>query len=178
MIDKQTHQSGSAALIITIFITAIIAGGVGYTWWQNSNKQEVQATNTQTDSRDTEDENQNPSGQEGYLIIDEWGVKLKTSLVDHLEYQPQTLTNTGSPVPYDELGLKIKSSSVVDQYCVNFGTDLYRQQTPTDNLYTKKIGDYYYYVKGAPGICSEEPSDVQIQRDILKDVDLANLEAI
>jgi hypothetical protein len=79
---------------------------------------------------------------------------------------------------YDILGLQIKPTSVTDQYCVNFGADLYRQRTPSDRFEAKKIGDYYYYVTGAPGVCSEEPSDVQLQQNVLIDLNITNLEEI
>lgn len=182
MINKRHSQTGSAALIITIILTLAVAGGVGLVWWQNANERNTQAntqhTSTEKEAKASEAINQKTSQQKEYLVIEEWGVKLKTSIADHLIYQPRSLTNTGSPTPFDELGLKIKPSSVINQDCVDFGADLYRQLTPSDRFETKKIGDYYYFVTGSPGDCSDEPSDAHLQQSVLIDLNVTNLEAL
>ena len=182
MINKRHSQTGSTALIITIILTLAIAGSVGFVWWQRANERSTQV-NTQQSSTQKEAEadkatSQKAAQQDEYLVINEWGVRLKTSIADHLTYQPRSLTNTGSPTPFDELGLRIKPTSVINQGCVNFGADLYRQLTPSDRFETKKIGDYYYFVTGAPGECSDEPSDAQLQKNVLIDLNVANLEAL
>lgn len=182
MIKKQTLQSGSTALIIIIAITAVVIGGLGYAWWRNTNKHSAQAntqaTNIQNSTEADGDMAKEVPRSNEYLVIEEWGVKLKTSLTDHLTYQPKHIDNTGLPTPYDELGLRIKSTSVSDQDCTTFGIDLYRQLTPSDRFESKKIGDYYYHVTGAPGVCSEEPSDMQLQQTALTELTLSNLEKI
>lgn len=181
MLKKQTLQSGGAALIIILVLTIILAGGLGYTWWQNSAKVKplVNTSTTSTQNDVVRDNNTDSitSHDESYLVIEEWGVRLKTSVSEHLTYEPYSRTDARSPMEYDILGLKIKPTSVTDQYCVNFGADLYRQRTPSD-FESKKIGDYYYYVTGAPGVCSEEPSDIQLQQSVLIDLNIANLEAM
>lgn len=182
MLKKQTSQSGSTAGIITTLILAILlAGTLGYTWWQNSSTIKPHTSAQPTNQKETtpaKDTTSDASNDKNYLVIKEWGVKLKTPIADHLTYQPRSLANTGSPTPYDELGLKIKSTSVTNQNCVDFGADLLRQKTPSDRFETKKIGDYYYFIAGAPGLCSEEPSDKQLQQEALIDLNLSNLEKI
>jgi hypothetical protein len=180
MIQKQTARYSWPGLITILVLVVILVGALGYTWWQNSPRIQLLASTPGASTTPTPNKEATSitSQDENYLVVKEWGVKLKTSLVDHLTYQPQHMDNTGSPTPYDELGLRLKSSSVSNQECVTFGADLYRQLTPSDRFAAKKIGDYYYYVTGAPGVCSEEPSDVQLQQTILTELTLSNIEKI
>jgi cytoskeletal protein RodZ len=79
MINKRHSQTGSTALIITIILTLVIAGGVGFVWWQNANKKDAQTSSSTTNpNTDTPKEDFAEKIDEGkYLKLESWNVKFE-----------------------------------------------------------------------------------------------------
>lgn len=178
---KKTPQKGSAHVAIIVILVVALLGTLGFVFWQNFIHKDTSPTTqviheNQTDkkSKDLPEKN----NDEGYVVVREWGIKFKTSVSNELEYSITSRTGGPTDTTYEELGLKIKADAVTDKRCVNFGADLYRQTEPTTMFGAKKIGDYYYFMTGAPGQCSENESDLNIQKAILHDLQVENIKEL
>lgn len=160
-----------AVSIVTLGLV-LIGGLVAYIYSQvNTGKSEISGASnpiqTQTDNT--------TNSKVTYLKIPEWGIKLKTSLSDKLLYYPRIIETY--PETFDMLGIQINPKYLVDQNCVEFGIDLYRQQTIPRFTYVE-IGDYYYFVTGAPGQCSMNESDLELQSTILSELTVSNISSL
>jgi hypothetical protein len=171
---KIHSQKGSAHAVVIIILVAALVMALGFVFWQNF----ILKSNTPTVSTEITN-SATPDPNKGYVVVKDWGVRFKTSVSDKLEYKPYSQTGGYiSDSSYEGLGLTIKASVLTDQNCVKFGIDLYRQTQSTSNFTTKKIGNYYYFVTGGPGECSTNTADLVIQKTILNDLKIDNLEAL
>lgn len=164
-------QSGNAAsLTVIILLVIILAGALGYIFYKNANPD----TQTETQSQEvvTTEEPTEPAviEQEGYLSVQEWGIKLKTSNAPKLMYYPEEQVSGQGEM----LGLARKPSEIRDPVCSRLGIDVYRQQTEPE-FNSKKIGNYYYYVTGSPSKCSDNPLENATQAAILQEVTVDNI---
>lgn len=183
MIKKYTQQ-GSAHIIIVVTLVVALLATLGFVFWQNfidkdsSSTADTSKTIDSTAGNYSETPAAATTNNQGYVVVKEWGVKFKSSISDKLEYKVYSSVGLSSNTAYDALGLKIKLSALIDKDCTKFGTDLYRQTQAQSDYRTRKMGDYYYFVTGAPGECSEHASDIKIQTKILSDLAIDNLEAL
>ncbi|OGL31583.1 hypothetical protein A3E76_02515 [Candidatus Saccharibacteria bacterium RIFCSPHIGHO2_12_FULL_44_22] len=176
MTKNSQGQTGSVYIIIIVLILAIV-GCLGFLFWKNYiniSQTPMVSTEQQAVSPAPKDRSDESSKEDGYFDIKEWGVKLKMSTKEDLTYNISSRTGLRENTEYDALGLRIKTSSVISQSCVEFGTDLYRQKIPTE-FNSKKIGEYYYYVTGAPGPCSEDAADLELQKKVLSELEVSNV---
>lgn len=174
-------QKGSAQIVVISAVALIIFGALGFLFWNNF---------LQTKEQSKDENSTNPSAsvstpplpaadadvsdEEDIIYIKEWGIKLKSSVKNDLVYSITSRVGGPEKTEIDSLGLKIKAESVNDQSCIDFGADLYRQKVPTQ-FQSKKIGEYYYYVTGAPGRCSENAEDLKLQDTVLTELIVSNI---
>jgi len=173
------YQKGFAHAFLIIGLVVALVCALGFVYWQNFIYKEPTRTElvnvpskTQEDKKSSNELKAESEGK--FLPINEWGIKLDSSVVAHLEYNISSRIGGSQNTEYDSLGLKIKQSSVENQDCVNFGADLYRQKVATE-FDSKKIGDYFYYVTGAPGQCSENADDLKLQQTVLDELRIDNI---
>lgn len=193
---KKLNQSGLGAIEIILIVVIIgILGAVGWFVYdrnqdKNSNNTTTTTTTTTPTSESTSTTQQytpssessetklvtNPVTQPGYLVIKEWGVKIKMSAYDKVtyEYGPAATDDIGS---YDSsVTVAIKSELLTDKGC-GPGVALQRYKTienKVDRDSAVKIGNYYFVGVGSPSSC-ENKKDEALATSIRND--LSNLEA-
>lgn len=175
----KTKQNGFAHAFLIIGLIVALIGALGFVFWQNFIHKEPVRTEVisvspinQDNKKSTNESKTEPENKS--IVVKEWGIKLNSSVVNHLEYDISSRIGGTQNTEYDSLGLKIKRSSVDNQDCMNFGADLYRQKVATE-FESKKIGDYFYYVTGAPGQCSENADDLKLQQTVLDELRIDNV---
>lgn len=174
MIKTSFNQKGSTHVVIILILVIALLGVLGFIFWQSFIHKEEPVTKQETTIDTKKSTPEVNESERAYLKVNDWGIKLKSSVVSDLSYKISSRTGGPENTEYDQLGLEIKPTSVIDQHCVNFGADLYRQKQPTQ-FQSKKIGEYYYYVTGAPGICSENDKDVNLQKTVLDELRIENV---
>ena len=116
------------------------------------------------------------------LTIKEWGVKVKLRDITKVTY---TYSGTGGDEFYignyeASVTPVMKAEFLKDKDC-KVGISMFRSKEKSDTFTQKKIGDYYYWVTGGPGACSNNPGtnpDDQLKSRILQDFTLQNLSAV
>jgi len=157
------------AITVIVVLFSIFAIYI-YNLANTDNPEKTDTTSsTQTKPDDT------PVSKAEYLEVPEWGIKLKTSISDKILYIPRIIETY--PEAFDMLGIQLNPKFLIDKNCVEFGTDLYRQKTVPRFTYVK-IDDYYYFVTGGPGQCSENKSDLELQSTILNELNVSNISSL
>lgn len=176
-------QTGSSHIVVVIVLVLALITTVGWIFWQNFVHKEPVAKETEivkVESQKKNDESpaKTEDSNEGYVVVKEWGLKIKMTTADSLSYSISSHTGGRQNTQYDALGLSIKSNLLTDQNCTKFGSNLYRQLIEPTEFQHIKIGSYYYFVTGAPGPCSENKNDIDLQNKVLKELVVENISSI
>lgn len=190
--SPQKPKRKKKPLVILLAILAVVALGLaGWKWYgqiqeykENKNdterrigqlEQELnQLKNAQKD--DATDNSQNNSS--GYLVLKEWGVRLKTSdptvsykIVSGDGYEVVYLTNAKIQAL---TGCKVTNENPEAGHLVAIS----RSKTEVEDAiggaeYINRVGEYHYYVAGPQAACSEGSADQSIevaQAAVLKNI--------
>ena len=174
---KQSHSAGFGLVeVLAIAVVVSLMAIVGYFVYTAMNKP---APTQNTDTNAVQDA-QEPSTSE-YAEVKDWGVKVALRDYDKVQFtirnQEGELASGGRY--QGSANPSFKPEFVADDSCEP-GLGLYRSMTSSAERTEKKIGDYYYFIAGGPGACSDDPAnnpDDQLKTRFLQDFTLQNLSA-
>lgn len=190
----KSNQKGFGAVeVLLVLILIGILGGVGFYVYNSNKKSNQKADTTSTASKaetkvadkstDTETVKEADANL-GYLVIKEWGVKIKLrdSMKVSYTYSAEAGNQAASIDYQSSIKPVIKPEFLQDKTC-EVGAGVLRSVSVSADQaqYSKKIGNQYYTVTGAPGACSDNPQtnpDDQLKQRILQDLTPANIEQL
>jgi hypothetical protein len=163
---KKLNQKGFSHFEIALLILVLAAlGFAGYTVYQK-NKPESQTTTTvvtkQEETKKAEEQKEpesKPNTDENYLVIAEWGVKIKVPSANKLQYSYDKNTGSTSNGDYDsEVLLTVRPEFLQDKTC-KLSVTIDRSKTVPGTPTYKKVGDNYYFLSGSPYGCGNQADD-------------------
>ncbi len=186
---KSNQKGFSAVEIVVVIVVVGLLGIVGRLVYdrQNSNKHVI--PNKNTPSSDTKKSvttspstliTPTPDPNTGYLVVKEWGVKIKMK-------EAAKVTYTYGSEEFDDprngehgdsgISLEVKPEYLQDKTCkVSVGWARYK--TIKDSFFlerARKIGDYYFMSSGSPYNCGND-ADNALNQSIRND--FGNLEVL
>ena len=177
---------GTVELIIVLVVVGLL-GFAGWYVWQKNNKsddsQNNQATTQndqeQTAPQETPTPEEAPANNDGFLVLEAWGVKLPLRDYDKVQIeiknQDGRLDHASDYEAYAEPSFK---AGVMQDKTCTAGLNLYRSKSNfPDFQVKKKIGDYYYVTTGSPFVCNNA-ADQQINARFVEDFSSAKLIAL
>lgn len=184
---KKLNNKGLASVLIVVITLAVVAVGfAGYRVYENSKDKTADNQNTQADTSKQEaapqptTQTEQKDKNEGYLVIKEWGVKIKMKDSDKVTYvfDDVDAEDPASGESYDSsMALQVKDEFLQDKSCkVSVGWSRY--PTLKDDFFiqrAKKIGDYYFISGGSPYNCGND-ADNAINQSVRSD--FGNLETL
>ena len=170
---RKNNDGFGVASIILIILVVILIGLIGWFVYQKSNtttsKKVVSTATTQPATHNT-------TNNSGYLVISEWGIKIKMDDASKVTYiysdKSGQLGSTGANYTSSVTPV-VKPEALQDKTCT-VGLSVYR--VTEAGQYTTKIGNYYYQVSGGPAACSNA-QDNQLMQNVIKGLN-SGLEAI
>lgn len=171
---------GAVEIIIVIAVVGLLAF-LGYYVYSQQNKP-ADTQNTQSTSPNPEQSEQ-PTSNEGYVEIKEWGVKIALRDYDKVQFELVNQAGSASGIELDFESYAtptFKPEFLQDDTCEP-GVSVYRSEKSFTDRGQKKIGDFYYTIAGGPGACSDDPEnnpDDQLQTRFLKDFTVENISGI
>jgi len=161
---NKTEDGLSVLSIVLVIVVAGILGAGGWALFRKHQaanaKPDTATASAQTSGKhaaQTEAKVEQTSGiapGDQYLVIKEWGIKLKMEDADKVTYvmhgTPNGSPNADMVTSYASLRLKDTLTAVED--CKDLGLALTQL---TDAPYSVKIGNYYYGYEGGPGACAD-----------------------
>jgi hypothetical protein len=167
---KKLHKNqlgfGAVEALIIIVLIGLAGGGGWYVWHTKHNKSAahhttttVKTTNTpKTSTKASKTPTPVPADNSGYLVIKEWGIKMKLEDASKLTYTMHGTPN-GSPNA-DALTsyatLRLNDSVATSDACREVGMSV-SQTTAATNA--TKVGNYYYGLDGALNQCGDSNAD-------------------
>ena len=167
---KKQSQSGFVHLAIIIVLVVALIGAIGYIAWDKfmqpkDGDENVVATKTTNDSTDT---TTTPvADNEGYLVLDDWGVKFKLPADlgdDEIVYEEASDTSGSIEVYY----FSTKYFSLLGSTCSRAYSLIRSTDVSTDSIGAPiiigKIGNYYYSYYTPQSFCldnNEKGIDVE-----------------
>ena len=158
----KSERGSVIEIVILVVLLLAITGVVVWRILDNSKAAETKNNDRTTIANDTgsKDSNNSQNPNEGYLVIKEWGIKIKLGDV------AKKISVVADSQPGEHAGLfkydgVIKPSFLpeylIDKSC-SPSLELYRAKDETSfrGYKNKKIGEYYYMVTGSPYACETE----------------------
>lgn len=166
--------------VVAIFLTILVVSVVCITGWSvyshnkktppqnNTESQSIQPP-TSTESEANKEVASTGKAENGYITIPEWGIKIKMQDADKITFSIVPYREKVAPeflgfIPEATAVPTFKSEYLQDKTCEP-GLAMYRYKDYVKDVNSAKVGNYYYYVTGAPGACT---ADGQGQDEILK----------
>jgi hypothetical protein len=181
---NNSRTQGSAFVVVIIILTIAVIGALGFVLWQNIiQSKNVTSSANSTSSTDTPNQSQveivvDPN--EGYLVLEDWGVKFKLPK-DSGEVLAYKNTMSNQYGTFESYSLTTKRVEGLGQRCASDANEgvirlssidrrtvkqeHYSSALPANN--NEPINGYYYYVSGGQSICSEEHTDWQSADNIM-----------
>lgn len=184
MIAGRNKQNGfSAVEIILIIVVVALLGVGGWYVFQNQNKPADTTTNTsQNDQPQEQKTDEQPADpNEGYLVIKEWGVKLKMKEAAKVTYTFDGVSYSGvHGTSESSIRLAVKPEYLQDKTCeVSVGMSRYTAANIEPALIDSaiKIGEFYYLGGGSPYACDDE-RDNELNKSVRADFDYTKLQSL
>lgn len=166
---KSRKQTGSGLAVVSIVIIAVILGALGYVLWNNLSSKSAIDQQTNAAQRNETEEDSGGTSSEGYVVINEWGVKfpivndLKSMEVQYNQRESQDepsqtyyvfttarIQSLGGQCAKQPLG----DTAILYQYAEK------PIATPDGELVNKEAINGYYYVLSSPiAACSTVGED-------------------
>lgn len=156
---------------LLVLLVVILLGFIGWLIWS---KQTTTSTTNQASTT---------TPQASAIEIKEWGVKLNTSRADDFTYEVHSIDGTvgfSENITDSSVSFNVKPALFVDSSTCgpDVGWNLFRLKgTPKTLENTVKVGDRYYMIFGAPGICGND-TDTELMGKLRGEIDLDNLEKL
>lgn len=182
MIDSRPH--GSIFAVVMIILTVAIIGMLSLVFWHNITQSKDVARPTDSallaNSAQHLDVKAKGVPNEGYLVLDDWGIKFKLpeDAGEVLAYK-ETISNQYGT--FESYNLTTKRVEGLGQQCVPDASgevirlsgisrrtvkqEQYSSAFPANN--NEPLNGYYYYVSGGQSVCSEEHTDWQSTDNIM-----------
>lgn len=170
---KKSRSAGFGVIeIIIIVVVVALIGVLGYYLYTQQNKPAQNQTTT-TEPTTKKD-----------VTITEWGVKIALRDYDKVNF---TVITEAGEAPFGAVFEAVATPSFKPQFLQNKdcapGLALYRSKvSPVSGSASaeKKIGDYYYFVTGGPGPCSDDPNsaDDKLKARFTSDFTLDNVSSL
>lgn len=181
------HESGFSIIFIVIATTAILVLGlIGWRVWENRSSQSSTSDTANEATQELETLSKN-----GYLVIEEWGVKFKPveglNGVIYAKAAVQELYNVEIPEKTENVIFTTNDLANRSPNCrlgvegfTPLGT-LYRtpeKMVGAEPLLLKQIGEFFYYYRGPQAVCSNQGDEPLEQEALTKlQASLQNMEA-
>lgn len=153
-------------LIVVVVILAIAGAGL-YVYKNQKDEPKKDTSNSQTEKTDTSDKEEHEEqeaadpAESQYLVISEWGIKLKLDGANKATYEIKNEAGQNAHgESYTALAqLKLAESVTTNPDCQELGLSVFRATEQSQVINSKKVGDYYYYITGGPGSCGDADAD-------------------
>ena len=175
---KKLDNQGFGAIEIIMAVVIIgLLGLCGWLFYSRQHKTPTTTSTTSTQAAPAKATTATPAApatdpNAGYLVIKEWGVKIKMKDAEKVTY---TYSATGkgeeqSNGTYDSsVGLAVKPEFLQNKTCkVSVGYDRYTKVIDFFKESAPKIGNYYYISGGSPYNC-ENDADNALNKSIRTD---------
>lgn len=184
-------QHGSIGVIVLSVITLIVAGVLGYFYWDNflkpeqtQNSNNTQQTSVKSEEK-TKEETENPN--EGYLVIKEWGIRVKMRDAAKVQYKlrdfgpdDRKFQNAGS-YRYS-ITMSVKPEFLEDETCKGASVEMIQLISFNDGSgwQAKEVDGNYYLVTGSPYFCDggSDSADNKLGKRVLEDFRIENISPI
>ncbi len=193
-------QSGSAHVIIVIVLVIALLGSLGFIFWQNfvnktTNSDTIKTGDTSATNKTTKSEETKSDSNLGYVVVKEWGIKIKSKLASEIEYKLDTKQALKvvdrTPQSTDELYEHItftKKGGYGDLDCPDTQGGFYREKIASakissDSQENKNIGEYRYFSSNleSPYSCPGTKSEAihaEFQNEFMKVLKPINIEVL
>ncbi|HSX43816.1 MAG TPA: hypothetical protein VLE69_00750 [Candidatus Saccharimonadales bacterium] len=176
MIKLNSKGLGVIEVILVVVIVGLI-GGVGYFVYQSkkntdqilnntANSQGTPEKSTKTSTKPTTPSNTvtTTNTDPNYLIIKEWGVKVKIPNANRLSYEIVSqsgdgTTPDGSAEYVDTARLSLADSITTDTSCKSIGIGIGRAKLIKSTSSLPTVGNYVFEVGGSPYACGNAQLD-------------------
>jgi hypothetical protein len=192
---NNSRTQGSAIIVIIFTLAIALIGALGFVFWQNTiqSKNAAQPAEKATSNNTLKQSEEKTVGglNEGYLVLDDWGVKFKLPKEsgEVLVYKKTVSNQYGTFESYE---LTTKRVEGLGQRCVPDASEGVIRLSSIGRLKTKQeqyssafpannnepINGFYYYVSGGQSICSKEHTDWQSADNIMTSDLLSNPVAV
>lgn len=180
---KKNNQRGFSA--VEGLLVVVIIGLIGFVGWYLWHSRPVKTKTTITNTSSTKNTASNTPSKSttkpaadvnaGYLVIKEWGVKIKLRDSDKVTYTydatQKDKQGEGDGIIDSMIDLEVKSKYYLNKEC-NPAVGYTRYSKVTDSFFVEratKIGNYYYMSSGSPFNC-ENDSDNALNGRIREDL--------
>ena len=163
--------------LVEIIIIIAIVGLLGVAGWLVYDRQKSPTT-ADSSAQTAQEPVAKPDPNAGYLVIKEWGVKIKMKDAAKVTYDyTSQVTDDDKGKPDSSITLKVKPEYMPDENCkVSVGWTRYTSISDERFLeITKKIGDYFFISGGSPYNCENEANNA-LNASVR--ADFGNLEAL
>lgn len=152
---------GHLALLLSLLVLAVV-GAAGYYVYSKSHESGLATSHStrkpSSPARDSSNETSSNEKHLGYLIIKEWGIKIKLEDADKLTYAmhgtPNGTPNADSITSY--VTFQLNDSVAAPDACRMLGPSLVQATAATS---ATKIGNYYYGLEGGYDDCGDTTAD-------------------
>lgn len=146
-------QHGFSAILVIVILAVIAAAGLATYWVVMNNRDE-----TSSDSS-TSEQSSNVDDQDGYAVIEEWGVKVAMRDYDKFKFKVSEITDTDNLTTFQGVAEPSFKAGVLQDGPCYPGLSFYRSTEQPQEYTSQKVGDYYYTVTGGPGRCNDQDLD-------------------
>jgi len=179
----KNNQKGFS--VVEILIVVVIVGLVGTVGWlvydrqkSKSDDKDTAVQTSQQESSKNQTVTPKPVPNTGYLVVKEWGVKIKMKDADKVSYDYTAKVYENDKGKADSsIGLKVKPEFLENKSCEP-SVSLTRYTSVSDEFFVKratKIGNYYFISGGSPYNCGND-ADNALNNSVR--ADFGNLEAL
>lgn len=168
---------------LLIFVIVIIVGGTGYYIYHSSKQADKNLQSTSTDTKfnkkksKTADRVTQDEVNLDYIVIKEWGVKVKVRDANKVSVQVANEPGDSPTGKVDGSANPVFKSGVLQDQSCTPGVSLYRSAGQNEFNNAKLIGSHYYFITGSPGPCMQD-SDNQLKQRFLEDFTLENVQQL
>jgi uncharacterized protein (UPF0333 family) len=164
---KNNQMGFSAVEVLMLVVIVALLGTVGYLFYKNHNKTTPAATTTNTGAPATQTTPATTTtptvDTTNYLVIKEWGIKVKIPNADKLTYtivtQDGGTTPDGSGQYVDAAVLSLANSVTTNASCKKLGVGINRAKLIKSSSPLPTVGSYVYDVSGSPFSCDNAQLD-------------------
>ena len=188
---KKLQKGFSTIEILLVLILITLIGGVGYFVFSKQNEKSndtattTEITNEQSNKKDevvSTDTQPDANTNDGYLVINEWGVKIKNTESSKIAYKVvnESMSDKKGDKYNSKVILSIKPEYLKQVKECNIGVEMYRYPTKPSLGNNIQVGASYYGIIGTPTNCTnnESDSDTILQKSILNQLDVQKLQAV
>lgn len=172
-------ESGSVHIVVISLLVVALIGAMGFIFWQNFMQPDISkkatndttVTNTKQSANEDESKTASTNQNEGYLVLDSWGVRFKPTGNAKISYEQKNGNYWFTTDTWKSLGGACNTNGGVFLERMSEKSTI-RASAPIPLNGEQKIGDYYYYYQGPQAVCSDtnwdrEEPEYKIVKDLM-----------